>query len=410
MGTSRDRGIGVYSRNQLKALMGVDEKSTYVLYENDAHSPPDLLELPLDRYELRSPSIYGRKNIPQESFLMDSFIEGVSRRTIGAIQESCVDIYHVTSPMEASTYSPIKIPGIPTVCTIYDVIPLLNPAVYLVHPLTSPHYRRCLAQISSMDRILTISSSAKKDLINMCNIPKDKIDVIYAGVSPHFRNIHSPDNFSRVRSKYSTGSNFVIVPAPPDPHKNLERLLEAFAAIPSSVGRDFNLVVVFKGDSRSDQLISLADRYGIKDKIRITGYVPEEDLVSLYNAATCSILPSLYEGFGLPVAESLACGTPAVTSNTSSLPEVLGEGGILVDPYSIESIASGLTLILSDKNLRRDLSAKGLTHVKKFTWESVAKKTLESYTNAVTSGFTSKTKYFYFKDTGSGLYAVPAWA
>ncbi|MBV9242467.1 MAG: glycosyltransferase family 4 protein [Acidobacteria bacterium] len=162
------------------------------------------------------------------------------------------------------------------------------------------------------------------------------------------------------------------------PRKNLVRLVEAYASLAAK--RDVPpLILAGRLAWLYHESVAAAAKYGVKEKIRFLGFVPDEDLPALYSAATIFVYPSFFEGFGLPPLEAMQCGTPVITGNLTSLPEVVGDAGIMVDPYDVNAIGTAIELLLADKNLRQDLSRRGIERAKGFSWETTARKTLEVF-------------------------------
>lgn len=250
--------------------------------------------------------------------------------------------------------------ALPAVTTVHDLAFHYYPET--IHPLILRTQRRRLAKLSSQKTHLIVDSvSTQKDLMKIYNIEPTRINVIYPGLSADYQ---PPSNkeIDRVKTKYKLPDQYLLALGTREPRKNLPRLIQAAKNL------SLNLVI--------------AGRYGwgkqtpIPSNVQILGYVPDNDLPALYNLATVFVYPSLYEGFGFPVLEAMACGTAVVTSNTSSLPEVAGEAAILVDPLSLDSIAQG---IIQAKSQRKSLINKGLVQAQKFSWGQTAQKVMEVY-------------------------------
>lgn len=206
----------------------------------------------------------------------------------------------------------------------------------------------------------------------------DKITVIHLAAGEHFRPqaepvIHSVLDRTGVRQPY------ILYVGSIEPRKNLIRLLEAFAQLRHWSTRWDLVVVGGRNIWKSSPVGETTEKLELKHFVHFTGYIPDSDLPGIYNGADLFVFPSLYEGFGLPVLEAMACGTPVITSNTSSLPEVAGDAALLVDPYNVEEIAAAMRHVLEDSALANDLRERGLEHAKKFSWEKTARQTISVY-------------------------------
>ena len=228
------------------------------------------------------------------------------------------------------------------------------------------------------DLIIADSLHTKKDIIALLKIPAQKIRVIHLAVSKDFKPIRSKPVLKRIYKKYQIGEKYLLHVGTIEPRKNLPFLVRAFA-LAVREGLLENLVITGKRGWYYEDLFKLIEELNLKSRIIFTGYVDEKDLPALYSGATALVFPSLYEGFGLPPLEAMACGTPVVSSSTSSLPEVVGRAGILLPPKDERLWAKNLCKISQDKALRQTLSALGLRQAKKFTWEATARQTIEVY-------------------------------
>lgn len=227
--------------------------------------------------------------------------------------------------------------------------------------------------------LIAVSENTRQDLIRFTSYPGERIKVIYEGVDhkKFYQKPLSPDFYQR----YSLEEvPYLLYVGSEDPRKNLKRLIEAFAQVIEKVPEARLLKV---GAARFQQerqhLLDYIDRLGLTSKIKFVDQVSDDDLSYFYNLASVFVFPSLYEGFGLPVLEAMACGTPVICSNTSSLPEIVGEAAITINPYSVDEIATALELVLSDSALRETLRQGGLERASQFTWEKTAQETIEVY-------------------------------
>lgn len=235
--------------------------------------------------------------------------------------------------------------------------------------------------ILNADHIITISQFSKKDIIKQYKIKSDKITVAYPGLDPDiFHKITNDEKINNVTKKYNIHKNYILYIGTLQPRKNLIRLIEAFRKI-----EGMELVIVGKGsgEGRSgwmyEDILKKPKELGIEEKVIFTGFVPKDDLPYLLSGATSFVLPSLWEGFGIPLLEAMACGTPVISSNVSSLPEVVGKAGLLVNPQSADQIEQAIRVVSFDKKLRRDLIKKGFEQAKKFSWKKMAQEVLKVF-------------------------------
>lgn len=228
--------------------------------------------------------------------------------------------------------------------------------------------------------ILADSQATRADLISAYGVVGSKIVVVYPGRSEDLARVDNPERLAATRSRYGLRAPYVLYVGSLQPRKNLTRLVRAFARLLSySEILSGQLVLAIAGTPAwlADSILREPERLGIAGRVRFLGYVDSSDLAALLSGAAAFVFPSLYEGFGFPVLEAQACGVPVLTSNTSSLPEVAGEGAWLVDPTDIDAIADGMRRLLCDEALRRTLIARGYANIKRFSWRRAAVETLQ---------------------------------
>jgi glycosyltransferase involved in cell wall biosynthesis len=279
------------------------------------------------------------------------------------------------------------------------VLPLVHPRKsvvtvhdlgYLHHPETHTGFARQYLDWSTpfsakaASRVITVSEETKASLIHHYNIEPDKVRVIYHGFDrEHFHPVHDLVELNRVREKYNIGSNpYLFYVGTIQPRKNLVRLIEAFSNVVHDSNFDYpershlQLVLGGKAGWLSEQVLEQTRKAGLGRQLNLAGYVADNDLPALMSGAEGLVLPSLYEGFGLPVLEALACGTPVVCSNAGSLPEVAGEAALFHHPMDTKAIEWNLRRLLTSPNLREELREKGFIQAAKFSWEKCAAQTL----------------------------------
>ncbi|MBE8539371.1 glycosyltransferase [Geoglobus acetivorans] len=262
------------------------------------------------------------------------------------------------------------------ILTVYDLTPLLFPETHRKSRVLMHKYIFPLI-LKSSDKIITDSYSTKSDLIKYFKIPENKIKVIYLAADERFKPLKE-DEINKIRQKYKLKNPFILYVGTVEPRKNIQTLLKAYYKLKKQ-GIKHKLVIAGKIGWKYKPIFETIDKLDLKKDVIFTGYVPDEDLPALYNAADIFIYPSLYEGFGLPPLEAMACGTPVITSNTSSLPEVVGNAGIMVDPYDIDGLAKAMYEVLTNEGLKEEMRKKGLERAKMFNWRKTAEETLNVY-------------------------------
>jgi len=262
-------------------------------------------------------------------------------------------------------------PLVPMVLTIHDLIPLEEE---FRTPESASWGRRVGAGARKARRILTPSEYSKRCIVETFGIPADKIIVNPWAADAASRQVTDPAELERVRAKYGLPPDrpYVFGFGAADPRKNAERILSAWAGLGERRRREFVLLLVGIQAPAMDAFRSRARSLGLDKECLLHGFADQDDLPALLSGATALCYPSLSEGFGLPLLDAFACGTPVLTSNGTSLPEVAGEAAVLVDPRGVESIREGLERLLGDESLRRDLVRRGLDRLKRYSWEACA--------------------------------------
>jgi len=221
--------------------------------------------------------------------------------------------------------------------------------------------------------VLTLSEFSKQDIVRRYRVPPDKVVVTYLAADAMFRPLHDPTRLAEARIRYGTGEHFILSVGNLQPRKNLRALIDAYVRLRRADTTRARLVIVGRRVWSHDDIFQAARESGYEDELVFTDYVPDDDLVALYNAAELFVYPSLFEGFGLPPLEAMACGTPVVTSNTSALPETVGDAALTVDPHNVEALAVAMARALDDADLRARLSGDGLRRAQSFSWERTAR-------------------------------------
>ena len=270
----------------------------------------------------------------------------------------------------------------PTVVTIHDVIPLILKE-YAWRKLTMAYNALVSRAAKRAQAIIAVSQCSKRDIERTLHIPSERIHVIGNAVDETFRPIHDAWQLQAVRDRYSIGPKYALYFGGFDLRKNVARIIRAYAQLPAALREEYQLVVAGRlhllGHPLYPDPRPLVNELGLDGRVIFTGQIREQDKAPLYSGATAFVFPSLYEGFGMPVLEAMACGTPVLSSETSALPEVVGDAGLLVDPYEIDAISSGLERLLEDQALRQDLGERALERSRFFTWRQVAEQTVQVY-------------------------------
>jgi glycosyltransferase involved in cell wall biosynthesis len=360
----RDYGIGTYVRNLVRHLARLDKDTTFLLFCNGA-----------DESTLRD--------------MAENFVPVVDNSAQYRLRE------HVSLPLKLRRLGaellhsphyvrPLFCP-VPSVVTIHDCIHLLFPQ-YLPNRMAYNYARFMMGSaIRNSAIVFTVSEASRGDILRFFpETDPEKVHVVPNAIDAELLRDPGEEERERVRERYQLRSRFVLFAGNVKPHKNLERLIRAFARVRGQEGNeDLRLVLIGDDVSRYASLRRAADEAGVRQDVRFFGFVPHETLAALYRMATVFAFPSLYEGFGLPPLEAMACGTPVVTSRLSSLPEVVGDGALLVDPYSEDEIAHGIARLLDDQDLRARLVERGLERAASYSWERSVREIHSGYLKAL---------------------------
>ncbi len=346
----RDYGIGTYVRNLVRHLARLDRETTYFLFCDRA-----------DEATLRD--------------LAENFVPVVEDSAGYSLRE------HVSIPLQLRRlgadllHSPhYVIPLLcarPKVVTVHDCIHLLFPQ-YLPHRMALSYAKFMLgAALERSALVFTVSEASRSDILRFYpQADPDRVQVVPNAIDETLLADPGEEEMERVRERYQIRGRFVLYAGNIKPHKNLDRLIAAFGLLKQQPGHeDLKLLIIGDEVNRYGSLRRAVESAGIRQDVRFFGFVPDRTLAALYRLASAFAFPSLYEGFGLPPLEAMACGTPVVTSRLSSLPEVVGDAAVLVDPYSVEAIADGLVRVLGDEALRATLIERGHARVNHFSWE-----------------------------------------
>ena len=355
-------GLGRYAGEIARALDQGEAALNLSLFYNRqgaAELPPYLRHIP-----------HRSVNVGNKPWRMAVLLSQLSRwpldKTFGA-----VDIFHATNHLLAH-FSRAK-----TVFTLHDLIFLQFPEYHLPYnrwylTLAMPRF------LAAADLIVTPSECSRRDAVKQYGVPESKIKVIYEAAAPYLKPVEDPADLDRVRQKYHLPEKFILHVGTIEPRKNLARLLDAFKACLADWPA-LKLVLVGKKGWLHDSFFQHLQALGLRECVIFPGYVADGDLPACYQLAEVFVFPSLYEGFGLGPLEAMACGTPVVCSNRSSLPEVVGDAGLLVDPVDTTALTVALRRVLADADLRLDLKQRGLARAQQFSWTRAAAELADLY-------------------------------
>ncbi|NPV52079.1 MAG: glycosyltransferase [Firmicutes bacterium] len=272
-------------------------------------------------------------------------------------------------------------PFCPYIITLHDLIPLKSRKFY--PPEFIDHMEANLpVYLKGARAIITTSKHIKEDAMMMFGLPEAKFRVIYGGVENHFKVLPEGAVKKWLRDRFSLSQDCILFVGAFSFHNNLPGLVRAYAALPENIKEAYALVLVGKRTGYTDEVFKLACELKVQERVLITGYVPNQELPYLYNGATLLVYPSICEGLGLPPLEAMACGTPVIASNRSSLPEIVGDAALLVDPEQVDDLRDAIIELLTKDYLQKELIERGVRRASRFSWEKCARETLEVY-NAV---------------------------
>ncbi|WP_322820694.1 glycosyltransferase family 1 protein [Chloroflexus sp.] len=360
----RRAGVSHYIEQVLLHLAQIDRENRYTVYTTRGLDQA-ALGLPANFVVKPShlPTINPRVRIPWEQIIAPLMLRGKAD-----LYHGCLNVAPLLSP-------------VPTVITIHDL-------AFIRFPQTFRAYNRIYLDLATRlstrraSRILVVSEHTKREVVGLLGVDPERVVVTPNAVRHHFRP-PDPDQLDQFRVRRSLPEHFILYVGTLEPRKNLTTLLEAFALL----SRHVPTVPLLIGGGKGwmyEPIFARLEQLQLRDRVKFVGYIPEEELPLWYAAATVFVFPSIYEGFGMPPLEAMACGTPVITSNTSSLPEVVGDAGLMVSPTDTTALAEAMQRILTSPDVRADLRIRGLKRAQQFSWTQTAIKTLEAYRAALT--------------------------
>ncbi len=367
----KDYGIGSYIRNVLEAIGKLPESRAYrfrvYAHRVDGGALPDLP----GHFEVVHDDSPGYSVAELTSFAW-------------RLMRDRLDLFHATHYVLPPLWRTRA------VVTIHDIIHLLYPQ--FLPSRAALFYARSMIRraLTRADRIVTVSYNTRQDLVDYFQIPAARIDVIYNGVSPRFHPGVSREEKERVASKLGLTFPYLLFLGGEKPHKNVRNVVRAFAKARQERSLPHSLVLAGPLPANPARLEALIAALELNTVVRRPGVVEDADLPGLYAGAEAFLYPTLYEGFGLPVVEAMACGTPVLTSATSALQEIAGGYACLVDPMDVNAIASGIAQLATDEAARAEFAELGRKRALDFSWDKTARKTLEVYAAALRASAVSR--------------------
>lgn len=348
-------GIERYARSLVSALQRIDKKNEYVIFTNkDCEGSFDL-----------TPNFTEVKSAVSARF-----------RPAKIIWEQTALPFSLRSHQIDVLLSPGNIaplfPGCPSAVIIHDLIPFIWPDLFTLTERTALQ-KLMTAAANRSSRVITVSQSSRKGITQTLRIDPAKITVVPGACSETFNPVPATAERTAVLAKYGVKAPYILYVASTRPYKNVDGLIRAFDIYRRKDRSKHSLVITGLAGRAHFQLVKLTEKLGLSESVVFAGFVQDKDLPAIYSAADLSVYPSFYEGFGLPLLESMACGTPVAASNATSLPEVLGDAGILFDPANSEEMAHTMSSIILDIEFKTALVRKGFERVKTYSWEKTAK-------------------------------------
>lgn len=365
----RWRGVGSYARNLLAAIKEIDHENEYYLYADR--------RLPLDE-QFDAPNFHIESSTLKSGWLTKNPYVQRQMATPIDLKRRHYDLFHFLFSQDAPFFCPS-----PYIVTVHDLISLIFPADYRHNPLRSYYDRAWLRAARFARKIVAVSETTKQDLVKIAGIDPDMITVIYEGVAPEFFSPPPSERAEELAELSGLPDKFIFYLGGLDKRKNLVTLFTAMAALDPELRAMYPLVIAGEPDQWFDRTRAEIDEAGVADSVLFTGFLSLEELIVAYRRASVFVMPSLYEGFGLPVLEAMACRTPVVCANAGSLPEIAGESALMFDPLSSEQLSAAITRVLSDSTFASQISEAGVSRAKQFLWSKTAEQTISAYRDCI---------------------------
>ena len=348
-------GIGQYILHLVNGLSQVDRDNEYVLLQSRKDDTTILKQPNFRRISLWTPSHHR----------LERYSLNVELMRLG------LDVLH--SP----DFIPPHRPSCRSVITVHDLAFLLYP--HFLTKESARYYGHIDQAVRWTDHIIAVSESTKRDTMQHLGVPEDKITVVYEAANPLFRPVDKDGAREQVRNRHGVEGPFILFVSTIEPRKNVPTLLRAVWQLLECYKEDVRLVLAGGKGWLFQDAFAMVEELKLDSRVHFVGRVSSEDLLHLYNAAEMLAHPAFYEGFGLPPLEAMACGLPVVVANVASLPEVVGDAGLLIDPHDADELTVAMWRLLNDNDLREEMQTKGLRQAERFSWERAARETLEIY-------------------------------
>jgi len=357
----RQAGISRLIQGTLRGLQAIDQDNNYTVFVGAQPIPADFF---FNKLWTVAPSRLAASNRPARILWEQTALPlAVYRRR--------ADLLHAMAFV-----GPVSCPC-PLVATVYDMTFVLFPEAF---NRFNRSYLTTMtrATVQRAQRVIAISQSTKNDVVRLMGVPAERVDVVYPGLEPGFAP-PSAVSIEEFRRRHGLPDRFVLFVGTLEPRKNVTNLVRAYASLRKMGAMSHALVLAGSKGWRYESIFAAIEQSGVSQYVIMPGYVARADLPLWYGAADLLVYPSLYEGFGLPVLEAMACGLPVITSNVSSLPEVAGDAGRLVHPEDVDGLADAMLRVVTDRDLHTDMARRGLARAAVFTQEAMARATLAVY-------------------------------
>ncbi len=360
-------GSGQYLSHLLNAIAEIDKKNDYTLF---GPRPIENGSVPAYPYKVSRVPNFATKNDNIEKVMWEQFTGPAAAHKAG------MDLFHVPY------FAPPLLLRTPTIVTIHDVIPLRLPA-YQPNSRVKAYMNLVARSARRASMIITVSQHAEQDIIDVLKLPAERIRVIYEAAGEEYGPVTDPEKLAEARARYDVGERYVFYLGGLDQRKNVPQLVRAFAQVYKQVGDpDLRLLIAGNPDKQKGSLFPdprpIAAELGVTEQIKYH-FIAEEDKAAMYSGASLFVFPSLYEGFGLPPLEAMCSGAPVVCSNRTSLPEVVGDAALSVDPNDTQALVEAMSSVLTNSDLRTDLRARSLKRAQQFSWQKTAAETIAVY-------------------------------
>jgi glycosyltransferase involved in cell wall biosynthesis len=372
---SNRRGFGRYTRELLRHMVEESDRHEFVFVVDRRTA---------DEYDFPSRSkleVVSTKTQPTVAASVESArsVQDLWKMGRAASRSNC-DVFFFPA---VYSYFPLQ-RKVPTIVTFHDAIAENHPDLVFADRRSRLFWNlKTRWAIRQADRLLTVSESAKSQIVESFNVPPSAVHVVPEAAGTQFRPVDNESTLLKIRQQYllPVDEPVILYVGGISPHKNLNGLLRSLSLLERTSSEPWHLVIVgdYLGDSFLGcykQMVDLCGRLNLSERVTFTGFVPDDDLVLLYNTATMLVLPSFCEGFGLPVIEAMACGLPVVASNRGSLPEVIGSSGICFDPTDQQELTSAISRLLQNRSLRTKMTLSGLKRSAEFSWSAAARQTI----------------------------------